>query len=243
MSGSGSEFRAYTALAELLREAERVRALFQANGLELPGPLDRLFESGRGAIGNHRAPRRDSIPAPVGPDPPEGYRDDWLWLPLTALGVRSLSLGILRALGGTAPTRQIIDAIVKLKPDQNEVSIMNLGPALEKSGHIRRGESGWELTDASHAPLVSGEYAWGPAGIYGKAELAAHRRAAIIHLLALSYNRSGLQIVQITEQLRGCSWMHAPCTKDLVKMDLAHLKEEGLVRRVGNGRKWELVEK
>ena len=78
--------------------------------------------------------------------------------------------------------------------------------------------------------------AWDTAG---RSYAKAHRRIVIRHLLKAS---GGLQIVQLVKQLRESGLCHAPMTKDLLKMDFSVMQKAGTVRRVGNSKKWELVE-
>jgi hypothetical protein len=74
---------------------------------------------------------------------------------------------------------------------------------------------------------------------FGIHDVAAHRRESILHIL--SGYTTGLQIVQIVDQLRKCSWVHAPVNKDLLKADMEVLQEREKARRRGNSKKWEAL--
>jgi hypothetical protein len=95
------------------------------------------------------------------------------------------------------------------------------------------------LLKVEKAGLVRDGRLWAPPGVFAKPEMAAHRREAILHVL--KHFPTGLQTVQIVEQLRNCSWLHAPVNKDLLKLDMESLLEAKKVRRRGNTKKWELA--
>ncbi len=76
--------------------------------------------------------------------------------------------------------------------------------------------------------------------MFMKQELAARRREAVLHILKLF--PSGLQNLQIVEQLETCAWLKTPLNKDLMKADIEELKKAGRVKRVGNTNKWALAE-
>jgi hypothetical protein len=51
--------------------------------------------------------------------------------------------------------------------------------------------------------------------------------------------------MQIVEKLKAWDWVKdaVPISKDLLKLDMRVLDVDGKVRRVGNSRNWEVVEK
>ncbi len=134
--------------------------------------------------------------------------------------------------------KDVVAAITRILPSVHRGSIANIGARLEGKV-INRTDDGWTLIDTAKAGVLHAGMLWGPPEIFQKTELAAHRREAILHLLAAQ--PSGLQIVQIVEQLLGCPWVHAPVNKDLLKADMEELRKDGKVRRVGNSKKWELA--
>jgi hypothetical protein len=49
-----------------------------------------------------------------------------------------------------------------------------------------------------------------------------------------------LQIMQLVQQLNELPWLKAPVTKDLVKMDIEHMRHTNQVKRHGASRCWRL---
>ncbi len=232
-----TETEAYSAFSELLKQARKVRGLFEISGLPLPDPLTRLIGDGKGA---ESQPPRMTISPPDSPERPPEAAPDWLWVDMKDLSVTILVFGLLR--NQTEPTtpKALFHEIRKHLPGANQGSIFNCcsreaGSTLEKVG------KGWVLKNKAVAPILYKGRAWGARPVFGKYELAAHRRYGILHLLRMY--PSGLQILQATEYLRSAPWCQAPVSKDLVKMDMKILSDEELVSRRGNSRKWALCSK
>ena len=128
--------------------------------------------------------------------------------------------------------------MLKLDTNTTAGTLANLGTKLDGTV-IHRTEAGWVLADVAKAPALFQGRLWGLPEIFGKYELAAHRREAIMHLLE-TY-RSGLQTSQLIEHLRSNPWVHAPINKEVVQADLEMLDKEKQIRR-GSSRKWVAVE-
>jgi hypothetical protein len=119
----------------------------------------------------------------------------------------------------------------------NPGSIFNIITRLAGTGVVEKTDQGVKFVNQPPAPVIFQDFAWGPPQVFQKYDLAEHRRMVILHLL----RASSLQVVQITEYLQDSSICKAPATKDLIKVDLDVLQKAGIVRRVGNSKKWELV--
>jgi len=233
------ERQAYEALGRLMDDAQAVRNLFESAGLSLPEPLARLFgEATDGVNGRSlslptlsvRIPRPESVP-------PEA-REDWIWIPLKDVSPTALLLAVLRRQADVVSSKAVIKELSAFRKGLNPGSIFNIAARLP--GVIERSDNGWKLKDPSFAPILHEDHVWGPASVFGKYELAAHRRLLIRHILAA--NQSGLQIMQIASQLTQCGQCHAPVTKELVKADVDSMQKEGRVRHRGNSKKWELIQ-
>lgn len=234
------ERRAFEAFSKLIADAQDVRELFVQAGLSVPEPLARLFGQ-LGSDANGRGPSQSvlsvSIPKPE-KRPPEA-EEDWIWVPTKDLTPTSLLLAVLRPQTGPVSSKAAIEAVSTYKKGLNPGSVFNIIARL--SGNlIERTDDGLRISNPALAPLMHEGYAWGPESVFGKYELAAHRRLLIRHLLEA--NQSGLQIMQIVDQLTQSGLCRAPVTKDLVKADMEAMKQEGKVRHRGNSKKWELTE-
>lgn len=228
------EQRAMRSLLDLMEQAEECKALFERANMNLPEPLMRFL----GMSDSSGAPaQRVVIPPPEKSPRPQEARADWIWIPVSAASPNVLVPAVLR---GEAPirARDLIERIQQLQPAINRGTINNVGTRLDKDGVIGRSEEGWWLANEDAAPVLFQDHLWGPAGVFGKTELAAHRREAIVHLLGMI--PGGLQMSQVLEQLKTCAWMKAPLAKELVQDDIELLAQQGKLRRRGNSRKWEL---
>ncbi len=222
-------------LLDLMEQAEECRKLFERANMALPEPLMRFL----GIADSTGAPvvSRVVIPPPDRtPRPPEA-RADWIWIHEEAVSPGVLTLAILRA-ESPMRSRDIAKRVQSIQPSVNRGTIANLGTKLDAEGVIGRSEQGWWLANQDSAGVLFQRYVWGPAEIFGKYDLAAHRREAIRHLLSLT--PGGLQTSQIIEQLRTCTWMKAPLSKEMVQDDIELLAGQNVIRRRGNSRKWEL---
>lgn len=224
-------------LLALVEDARRCRDLFVAAGMAIPEPLGRFL--GEEPAGAPTGPARPTlrVPPPEPPlSPPDEALPDWIWIHVEDATSTPLVLAILRKAGDAVRPKDIISQLHEMRPELKAGTVPNIGTRLAGS-LIARDKQGWWLVDPEKAPMIKGDYLWGPATVFGKYELAAHRRRAICHLLGL--NEGGLQVMQIVKMLHnGCDWLKAPLTKDLVKADMADLAERGLVKRTGHSKKW-----
>jgi hypothetical protein len=183
---------------------------------------------------------RVTIPPPDRPSPvpPEAEgKDDWIWIGVEDATPTTVTLGVLRRAASPIPAGDVIEQVQRLRSEIPSGTVANLGTRFSGEGLISRTDSGWTLVDKTRAPVLCGNHLWGPVSVLTPQDLAAHRRDSLLHLLRGS--PSGLQIVQMVSMLEGCrDWMRAPITKDLVKVDMQRLDQDGLVKRVGNTRKW-----
>jgi hypothetical protein len=230
-----AEEEAVQSLADLLAQAKKCRMLYERANMSLPEPLRRAL----GMNGLGRAmPVRPRIPPLERQTRPQEAQENWISIETKYATPTTLGPAILRAAKKAMRAKDVVAAITRMLPDVHRGSIANIGARLEGKV-INRTSEGWTLIDQAKAGILHGGMLWGPPEIFGKTELAAHRREAILHLLGCF--PGGLQIIQIVEQLRECAWIKAPINKDLVKADMGVLGHEGKVRRVGNSKKWEIA--
>jgi hypothetical protein len=228
-----AEREAYQSFTELLAQAEKCRILFDRASIAIPEPLKRLLGTSD-VFG--RGPQRALIPPPERNSPPEGS-PEWISIDLKDAITTSIVLCVLR---GNHPQpmrpKDVAARVEELRPEISSGTIANIGGRLDGK-QIRRSQGLWGLIRPEQGAVLHQGRLWGDAKIFDKYELASHRREAILHVLR--YFPTGLQNLQILEQLKNLSWLHAPLTKDLVKEDMNALLTERLVRRRGNTRKWE----
>lgn len=228
------EERLYKAFLEWLDSGKKLWVGFEQEGMPVPVTLKRaLTDINQGST--NKQVRRTPMRKPDRPESPPQASDDWLWLNLQDTSLRTIVLAILNE-GKAVPVKEIINRIKEIFPDANEGSVYNIG-AQEKK--IQRTDQGWELKKATEAPVLYKEYVWGAANVFQKQDLAAFRRMAVRYLLATSPD--GLQIMQVYRQLKGTDWLKTPLSKDLVKDDLLLMKEQRMVKTLGNSKKWTLV--
>jgi hypothetical protein len=230
-----AEMEATRSLVELYDQAKKCQALFERAHMALPEPLRRVL--GINAIGE-RSAAPPNIAAPEKPPMPLDAGPDWVWIKASDASVATVILAILRSAKSALRPKELIERVTAIIPAAPPGSIYNVGPRLEKAGIISRNEEGWSLIKTETAGLINKGYFWGPPAAFGKPEMAAQRRAALLHVLG--FHPTGLQIVQILEQLKRCSWVIAPINKDLVKEDIGVLSQAGTVRRRGNTKNWEI---
>jgi hypothetical protein len=232
-----AEQEATQSLVKLLEQARRCQLLYERAQMAFPEPLKRLL-SMNGAATVAVARREISIPAPQPPPAPTSAKPDWLWIPQESATPTSITLAILRASKTPMPAREVVAKVMDVLPNVPRGSVNNIGTRLNGKS-IYRQDSGWQVINPEGAGILHEGYLWGPREFFHKYELAVHRRAAILHIL--SFFQGGLQPRQLLEQLRKCSWVHAPVNKDLLKADLEILDQNEKIRRVGNSGKWELA--
>lgn len=232
------ETRAYDAFAKLLEQAKETQRLFEDAEVPVPPPLARMLGITAPHNGAHRGPRVH-VSAMEAPARPPEAEDDWIWLPLNETLAVEIVLAVLRAEQRPISATEVAARVQQLVPGTNPGTVYNVGPRLEKAKIIQRDGEGWRLVNPSAAPVLFSAHLWGPSQVFQKYSLAAHRRMVILHLLrALP---SGLQAMQIVEQLETCGLCKASANKDLVKADLEYLREQKKIRQVSNTRKWEVV--
>lgn len=229
------ETEAMKSLLALFESAKRTRRLFDEANMSLPEPLARFLGEERSRGPTVREPTLQ-IPSPDWPKPPAdvaGTRH--ITVRLNELAPTTLVVALLQKAGGPLRAKELVGQVQNILPNASYGTIMNIGSRLSDD-LINKGSDGWSLKAGAKAPLIHGDRAWGEPELFSKQDVAAHRREAVEHLLRL--NPGGLQIVQVVEQLKLCEWMLAPVSKDLVKIDVQELAQEGRAQRVGNSKKW-----
>jgi hypothetical protein len=228
-----AELEAQRSLLDLYEQAKKCQVLFEHAHIALPEVLKRVL--GMNGAGDKAATSR--ITAPQRPPMPPEAQQNWISIRDKEVTPTTIVLAILRGTKGPMRPRDLNDRVMNILPNVLRGSISNIGSRLDDT-LIRRTNEGWELLKPEAAGILHKGYVWGPPVVFGKTELAAQRREALLHLL--QFFESGLQIVQIVEQLKQCPWIVAPINKDLVKEDIAGLAKEGKIKRRGNSKKWEL---
>lgn len=170
---------------------------------------------------------------------PQRANSEWIWIPAKDAAPTSLLPAVLLASPEPMSAGEAIDGVLNLAPTLIKGSIYNSGTRLQKEGIIDRKAGLWHVIKPERVGVIDDGLLWGHPSMFGKEELAIHRREAILHILR--HFQMGLQIVQLVEQLRNCSWMKAPANKDLLKADVKILEKEGKIRRRGGSNKWELT--
>jgi hypothetical protein len=230
-----AEQEALKSLMDLYEQSRKCQQLYERAGMAIPEVLQRVLGmngSNHKANGRTRVP--PSIPPPARPNEPAGIEPDWIWINVEDASPTSVVLAILRASIDPLRHKDIVDRVIKLLPNVTIGSIGNIGTRLEGK-ILERTPDGWRLLDHTSAGVLKDGFLWGPQTIFSKQELAAHRRDAILHVLA--HHKTGLQTVQIVEELNNCSWVKAPINKDLLKADLEILRSKGKIKR-GSSKKW-----
>jgi hypothetical protein len=236
-----AEQEAYESMTGLLDQARKCQQLHERAGLPLPERVQRLLgvvsPNGVGKGGaTVRAASHISVLS--FPNAPKQANHEWVSIDIKDSQPSNLILATLRENGAPMRARDLTAKVTAIDPAVLSGTIANAGTRLQAEGLIDRGDDGWKLLKQEHAGLISGGRLWGLPTIFGKQELAAHRREAILHVL--KHFPTGLQTVQIVEQLHGCTWMRAPANKDLLKADLQLFAQEKKIRR-GSSKKWLLV--
>ena len=226
----------YSRFTALLKEAGDCATAFQEAGVETPEPLRRMLQE------ESEEEESTSTQLPLMPpirreDVPELAERNWISIKAEECSPTTVTLGVLRIQSEPIRPRDLNTLVIDILPDVTPGSIANIGTRLGDTV-IERGANGWSLMNASMAPLMHDGYLWGPPTLFSKQDLAAHRREALLYVLG--HFPTGLQVVQILDQLKRLGWLKAPVNKDLVKEDMLALANEGKVRRRGNSAKWEL---
>jgi hypothetical protein len=234
------EIEAVASYLKLLEAAEECRSLHDRAGKELPGPLLRFLgemePQADKLLSSFADPEKDRARNATRPS----FADEgWISIKASEASPTTVALAILRDEEGPIKAKNLAEKVHAILPYAVGGSIYNLLNRLKEQGDVTQGEDGWRLENQSSAGVLSQSYLWAPIRILSKQDIAAHRREAIIHVLRRKHN---LPVMDLVRELLEWKWVKAPANKDLLKLDMAVLKEEGKVRRVGNSRNWELVE-
>lgn len=232
-----AEMLAFQAFSRLLEQAEACAAAFTNASIEVPEPLKRLLAEEPEGEDESKDAQLSLIPPIKREHVPGVAERDWVSIPIKECTATSVTLAVLRNAVVPMRSRDVKNAVCGLLSSASDGVVSNIATRLRDS-LIRVDDQGWSLVALECAPVLDGEFLWGPPGIFQKQEIAAHRREAII--LILERYQSGLQIVQIVDELRRLGWVKAPINKDLVKEDVQRLSEIGKIRRRGNSGKWEI---
>jgi hypothetical protein len=231
-----SEQDACESYSALLAQARKCQELYVRAGLALPDRVQRLL----GVTSDSGAKTTPRIPPPEKRSPPKEAGADWIAINASDAIVTTVVLAILRnGNGGRTRVKDLNDRVMELLPESTSGSVANAGTRLTTDRVIDRDEEGWRLLKPERAAVLQDGVLWGLVAVFSSQEIAAHRRAAELHVL--KQFPSGLQMVQIVEQLKSCEWVRSPVNKDMVKGDVMALLEEKKVRRVGNTKKWQLA--
>ncbi|MHC4405505.1 MAG: hypothetical protein ACYTG0_38145 [Planctomycetota bacterium] len=233
-----AERRAVTALQKLMEDAVEVRQLYEEAGAELPSPLARMLGS-MSTNGQMESGPKMTVPRLPSPPKPADAGPNWIWIDSSDLLTTNLVLAILRLQTEPIRPKDLIVEVEKYQPGTNYGSMTNSAARLGESV-ISRGKGGWRLLDRERAPVLAEGKAWGPPSLFQKQELAAHRRMVILHLLGTASD--GLMVMQIVRQLSDNPQLcKAPATKDLIKVDMGILMDEGKAKKIGSTKKWRAV--
>jgi hypothetical protein len=192
-----------------------------------------------GLNGTAAAKTPTHIPSPDRPTPPSAATDEWIWIPVSNAQSQTLALAMMRKRGLPVKPKDLAVLVTEMLPDATMNGVYNLTKRLEGKV-INKTSEGLELIDPTNVAILEGDVVWGHSSIFSTQELASHRRDAILHIL--KFFKSGLQIVQLVEELRKCPWMKAPATKDLLRGDVDYLEGIGKIKRSGNSKKWILTD-
>jgi hypothetical protein len=236
------EEEAYKSVMALLEQARMCQQLHERAGLALPERVQRLLGLSSNGPGKPHVQARSTISIPPLNYPkPKDATGDWLSIDVKDAQATTVALAVLRGEGVPMRAKDVTAKVSAYLPNVTGGTLANAATRLVDEGIIERTEDGWKLLKPTEAGIIHEGRLWGTRSIFGKQELAAHRRESIIHIL--TYFTGGLQIVQIVEQLNSCAWMQAPANKDLLKADIEILAaDKRKIRRVGNTRKWTLAQ-
>src|SRR5262249_34925602 len=152
--------------------------LFEDANLSLPAPLSRLLGTSDGTSAKGDGGPKMIVSPPKPPPRPSGAQDDWIWIEAAELTPTSLVLSILRDQIAPMNTKALFEKVIKHLPRANMGSMLNIGARLD-GDVIVRSEQGWAIKDKTLAPVLHDGFAWGPTNVFGKPEMAGHRRSVI----------------------------------------------------------------
>ncbi len=233
------EEAAYDSVREVLAAARKCQELHERAGLSLPHRIQRMLGLISESSGSTPSGMSSRVPKPERGNVPSGAEPDWISIPLTDGIVATLTLALLRA-NGPMKSKDVQDRIVDLKPETKPGSVANVGTRFKANATIMSTPDGWQLLKPESAAIIHEGKLWGPAVVFTPPELATYRREAILHIL--KYFASGLQVVQIVQEINSCDWWTSgTVNKDMLKADLPILAELGKLIQVGQSRKWKLA--
>jgi hypothetical protein len=228
-----AEHEAQRSLLDLYEQAKKCQQLFERANVALPEVLKRVL----GMSGASQKANISHVAAPERPPMPPEAEQHWISIRDKEALPTSVVLAILRKAKGPLRAKDLNARVIEVLPNVLRGSISNIGTRL-KDKAIRLTGEGWEAIAPENAGVLHKGFFWGPPAIFAKQELASHRRDAILHILG--HFQTGLQTVQIVDELRKCEWVRAPINKDLVKEDMEILAKLGKVRR-GSSKKWSVI--
>jgi hypothetical protein len=226
-------------MLELMEQVMKVHDYHATHGLPIPDELARFL--GEDPATGQLATRMIIPPMPS-PEVPESALPSWIWVREEVAAPNTLVLALLKQASKTLSRLELVSEMDKKRPGINKGTIANVGTRFEDEKLISRSDDGWTLLRPDLAPVLYRGHLWGEPSVFEKSEAASYRRCAVQHVLR-SFPR-GLQIVEITETLKeNCPWLNSdiPVSKDLVKMDMRDLEQDGLAKRKATG-KWEVTE-
>ena len=237
-----AEQEAYQSYMALLDQARKCADLYSRAELDLPERVQRLLgmiEGGARKMTSQKAGAHIQPPERI--NPPKEAPLDWISIDAKKGTVSTVMLAILRAANGVpVRSKEVVEGVCAVLTGADPGSVANAGTRLFGEV-IERTDDGWRLLKPERATILHGGRLWGLPSSFASPEIAAHRRDGILHILKAF--PTGLQTVQIVEQLKNCSWVKAPVSKDLLKADMHILRADGKVRQVSHTKKWQISEK
>jgi hypothetical protein len=236
-----SEIIAVSSYLRLLTEAQDCKRHYEKAGIPLPTPLLRLL--GEETIISPHEQMSLKINSPdidssrLATRPPEATKD-WISIRAKDASPTTIALALLRDQDEPVRAKDLAARVHSILPNTVGGSIYNLLNRLEADGIVSNKDARWTLENKELAGVLTENYLWAPSDLLTKTDLAAHRREAIVHLLR---SESSMQIMEIVDKLHRWEWVKAPVNKDLLKIDMQVLDEQGLARRIANTRNWEAV--
>ena len=225
----------YQRLTDWMREADELSYAFRNAGLVVPDPLTQALSDV--PKGEYRPSHVPAIPPIKRSKTPLDAGSDWISISANDGSPTSVTLAVLKGANGPMRAKDVADRVTGMISDVTYGSIANIATRLAGE-KIQRTDEGWALVSGSATPVLLDGFLWGPPSVFSKQDLAAHRREAIVRVL--EHFPSGLQIVQLVEELKKLGWVRAPINKDLLKEDVAVLRQLGKIKRRGNAGKWEI---
>jgi hypothetical protein len=236
-----AERQAHEAWAKLLTDAQQAERLFKQASNPLP-PRLALLLGREGEPGDESGSFRGlKVSPPTAPLRPTGVSANAIWVSLEYAVPTTLAIAVLReagtpmgAVGIAARSAQLLAPFKQL----NKISVYNALARVTGTA-IKKEDGRYSLIDNVHAPVLSGNYLWGPPGVFQDQEKSAFRRMHILHVL--SEIPDGLMAAQIASELekwRSKLLKDIPVSKDVLKADLDCLRGHDMIKKISNSRKW-----